>query len=329
MRKYNIPIFIPHEGCGYSCLFCNQRRITGVESTVTPEMAKSTVKEYLSTVKSGECEIEIAYFGGSFTGLSLRLQEEFFKAAMSFNDDRITGIRLSTRPDYISDEILKQCKAYGVTTIELGVQSASDDVLSKNRRGHTFADVKTAAGMIKNYDISLGLQMMVGMYGSDRELDLMTCRSIIDLKPSCTRIYPTLVLRGTPLEKLYRDGGYTPYSIDEAVEVSKECLIAFRENDIDVIRIGLYSGEDLREVGNIVAGPFHSAFGELVENAIYRDKIEAEIIKNGIRNTDYIINAAPSEVSKIIGQKRSNKIYFSEKYGVNIKVKPMSGEKNA
>ncbi|HIV85886.1 MAG TPA: radical SAM protein [Candidatus Monoglobus merdigallinarum] len=325
MRKYNIPIFIPHEGCGHDCVFCSQKKITGVQSSVTPNMAYDRIKQYLDTAADEDAEIEIAYFGGSFTGLSLELQKQFLEAANSFDDSRITGIRLSTRPDYISGEVLELCGKNRVKTIELGVQSACDDVLCANRRGHKFSDVKRASVMIKDAGIDLGLQMMVGMYGSDKDKDIFTCEQIIALKPRCTRIYPTLVLSGTMLEELWRHGDYEPYSLDKAVEVSKQCLLLFRAHGIDVIRIGLYPGEDLRSDGNIAAGPFHSAFGELVENSIYRDKIEGEIIAAGLRDCVYEIEAPPSEVSKIIGQRGCNKKYFSEKYGVRLRVREIKG----
>lgn len=322
MRKYNIPIFIPHEGCPHDCLFCNQRKITGVDSSVTPDDAKRQIEEYLSTIPNSDCEIEIAYFGGSFTGLEKGLQREFLEAAASFNDPRITGIRMSTRPDYINTEILDQCAEFGVTAIELGVQTTSDDVLQLNKRAHSFSDVKKASKLIQNYGISLGLQMMLGMYGSDPATDLKTCDGIISLSPSCTRIYPTLVLSGTELESLYNAGEYTPYTIETAAVVAAECLEKFRQNDIDVIRIGLYSSDDLRAEGNIVAGPFHPAFGEITENLLYRRRIEDKIIRQNIKNQTLEIPAAPSEVSKIIGQKRCNKLYFKQKYGVDIKVVP-------
>lgn len=322
MRKYNIPIFIPHEGCPHDCLFCSQRKITGVQTSVTPNDAKRQIKNYLTTIPNNDCEIEIAYFGGSFTGLDIDMQREFLEAAASFDDPRIIGIRMSTRPDYITPEILEQCLKFGVTAIELGVQTTDDKILELNRRGHKFSDVISAAELIKKYDIELGLQMMLGLYGSDPNTDLKTCRDIISLSPQSTRIYPTLVLNGTGLEALYKSGLYTPYDLDTAVELSAQCLEKFRAVNVTVLRIGLYPSDDLRADGNIVAGPFHPAFGELTENAIYRRKIEADITEKDLHNCLYQINAAPNEVSKIIGQKRCNKIYFKEKYGIEIKVIP-------
>ena len=167
--------------------------------------------------------------------------------------------------------------------------------------------------------------MMLGMYGSDPETDIETCRKIIELEPKCTRIYPTLVLSGTALESLYIRGEYIPYTLETAVSTAKRCLLMFRKAGVEVIRIGLYPGEDLRSEGNIVAGPFHSAFGELVENAVYKDKIEEEIIQKRLRDCDYEIIAPSSETSKIIGQKKCNKEYFFKKYGVRIKVKNRLG----
>lgn len=320
MRKYNIPIFIPHEGCPHDCLFCSQRKITGVQSSVTPSDAKRLIGEYLSTIPNTDCEIEIAYFGGSFTGLDLSLQREFLAAAASFSDPRITGIRMSTRPDYITGEILDQCAEFGVNAIELGVQSTDDRILMLNRRGHDFYDVVHAADMIKAYGFELGLQMMLGMYGSTPETDIKTCDDIIALSPKSTRIYPTLVLSGTDLERLYNSGEYTPYSLETALSAAADCLERFRSSDIDVLRVGLYSSDELRADGNIVSGPFHPAFGELTENLIYRRKIEKEIINRGLHDCVYEIAAPSSEISKIIGQKKSNKIYFKENYGVELKL---------
>ncbi len=319
-KKYNIPIFIPHEGCGHECVFCNQRKITGVQTSVTPKEAREEIGKILSTIQNPQGEIEIAFFGGSFTGLDSELREEFFEVARSFRDERITGIRLSTRPDYINPEVMAQCKKFGVTTIELGVQSSDDRVLKLNRRGHTFARVVEASKMIKDAQIDLGLQMMVGMYGSSREADIKTCESIISLGPVCTRIYPTLVLEGTRLETLFEEGKYVPLTLEEAVDISAEILDRFQKVHINVIRIGLYPSEDLREEGNIVAGPFHSAFGELAVSRLYRNKIEKDIAEKNLRNCEYTVYAPPSETSKIIGQKASNRNYFKEKYGVTLNI---------
>ncbi len=309
MKKYNLPIFIPHLGCPHDCAFCSQKKITGVAVDVTPSMAEQRIEEYLKTTEENS-KIEVAFFGGSFTGIDLALQEEFLKRANKFSD-RISGIRLSTRPDYISEKILDLLEKYNVTEIELGAQSSDDEVLRINRRGHTFCQTEEAARMIKSRGFGLGLQMMLGMAGSNEEKDIKTAKDIIALSPNSTRIYPTLVLSGTALEKM----DYEPYSLEMAVDVAAKIIPLFREKDITILRIGLHDSEDLQG-GSVIKGPYHPAFGELAEGRIWRNKIE-EMVRTG--NFDGVIKCKPSEVSKVIGHKKANKIYFYEKYKIELK----------
>ena len=317
MRKYNLPIFIPHLGCPHDCAFCNQKKITGVESDVTPQNVEETIAEFLSTTEENS-KIEIAFFGGSFTGIDIKLQEEFLKTANKFYD-RICGIRLSTRPDYITEEILDLLLKYNVTEVELGAQSSDDEVLEINRRGHIFADTVKSAKMIKARGLRLGLQMMIGMAGSNEEKDIKTAKDIIALNPDSTRIYPTLVLSGTALEKM----DYEPYSVEKAAEVAAKIIPMFREKDIKILRIGLHESEELRS-GSVIKGPYHPAFGEIAQSLIWRKKIE-EMIENG--SFDGAVYCNPSEVSKVVGHKKANKIYFYNKY--KIKIKPtIKGDNN-
>ncbi|MBE7023165.1 MAG: radical SAM protein [Ruminococcaceae bacterium] len=320
MRKYNLPVFIPHRGCPHDCVFCNQRKITGVDTEITPEYVRILINDFFSTINTENSDVEIAFFGGSFTGLEFDTQEGFLSVAAEFAD-RISGIRLSTRPDYIDADIIRLLKKYNVTTVELGVQSSNDKVLAKNSRGHSFENVKKASEMIREAGISLGHQMMLGMYGSTPDTDMQTVRDIIDLSPSCVRIYPVVTLRDTALEKLYNDGVYEPYSVELAAELSKKALIAFRENNIEVIRIGLHSSDELETDGNVVAGPYHQAFGEIVESLIYRDMIEKEISGKEESSGELLYFCKKGDVSKAVGHKGMNKIYFREKYGVNLKIR--------
>ena len=319
MKNYNIPIFIPHEGCPHDCVFCNQRKITGVQTSVTPNDGAIIIKEHLGYLPQGEKYVEVAFFGGSFTGLPLEIQEEFYKMSDEFRPD-IQGIRLSTRPDYINSEVLNLAKKYGVTMIELGAQSAVDEVLKKNNRGHAFNDTKEAVRLIKEAKIGVGLQMMVGMYGSSAESDLYTSKALAELNPDCVRIYPVLVLRETGLENLYNIGEYVPLSLEDAIVRAKNMALEFKKKNIPIIRLGLHAGEDLREEGTIAAGPFHPAIGELVESRIWRDKIEEKIKSLDEIPREFEVEAPKSETSKIIGHKRCNAEYFKEKYGVEIKV---------
>ncbi len=318
MRKYNLPIFIPHRGCPHDCAFCSQRKITGIETEVTPGEVRSLIESFLATVDKNNASVEIAFFGGSFTGLELSTQEEFLRVASEFYPN-VKGIRLSTRPDCINEEILRLLKKYGVTTIELGVQSSDDKVLRLNNRGHDFQSVIEASELIKSFDIELGHQMMLGMYGSNHEKDRQTALDIIKLKPSCVRIYPVIILKDTKLDELYQKGIYTPYTIDEAAMLSKDAVLAFRQNNIDVIRMGLHSSEDLQDGESIIAGPYHPAFGEVVESLIFREKIEAELI--GADDSDVIeFTCDPKDFSKAVGHKKMNKIYFKERYNKELKI---------
>lgn len=323
-RKYNIPIFIPHRGCPNDCAFCNQKKITGIDTDITVDAAKELIQKSLETSEKGS-DIEVAFFGGSFTGLDINVQKEFLKAAGEFFP-QISGIRLSTRADYINEEIIAFLKEYKVTAIELGVQSTNEEVLGKNLRGHSYGEVKRAAKLITEAGFELGLQMMIGMYGSDFEKDIKTAEDIISLKPKTTRIYPTVVLKGTKLEEYYNNGLYIPYTLDEAAECAKEVYLRFRENNVAVLRMGLHSSEELDSC-SVVAGPYHPAFGEMVFSLIYREEIEKEITKNGFLDCKITIMADKKEISKITGQKKSNIKYFKEKFGIDLYIEECKEER--
>lgn len=319
MRKYNIPIFVPHKGCPFDCVFCNQNRITGSLKEVTPEDVTNTIEDYLKTLPKNDRKIEVAFFGGSFTGIPIDEQSLLMERVSPYiKSGIIDGIRLSTRPDYISNEILDNLKQYGVTTIELGVQSMADSVLMASNRGHTRETVKKAVALIRNYDFSLGLQMMTGLPGDTDELSLETAGELIKLKPDFVRIYPTLTIKDTYLEKLYKLGKYKPQELDNAVVLAKKLLIMFEKANIDVIRIGLQPTEEINSDASVVAGPFHSSFGELVESSIYYDIIKEKAMGIG---DDVTIFVNPREISKAVGNKRSNILKLKEELGINIKIK--------
>lgn len=318
MRKYNIPIFVPHKGCPFDCVFCNQNRITGQIREVTPDDVTDIIEQYLETIPHNAL-IETAFFGGSFTGIDIDEQSALMERVVPYiKNGRINGIRLSTRPDYITREILDNLKKYGVRTIELGVQSMSDIVLKKSNRGHSAAQVRDAVALIREYDFDLGLQMMTGLPGDTDELSIETAREIIRLAPECVRIYPTLTIKDTYLETLYRQGKYVPQSLNEAVELSKKLVIMFEAAGINVIRVGLQPTEEINENASVVAGPFHSAFGELVENAVYYD-----IISNLLRGKQgsFIVYVNPKDISKAVGNKRTNIYKLKETMNIDIKIK--------
>lgn len=267
-KQLIIPIFIPHLGCPHRCVFCNQKRITGEIPRPTivgfqiPNI-KETVERYLSTWK-GNGRIEIAFYGGSFTGLDHNLQEGFLKTAYRFIDEgRVDALRVSTRPDYITDDGLTLLRGYGVGTVELGVQSMMEDMLIKAERGHSAEDVYSALGILKRRGFKVGIQIMPGLPGDTRETILFTVKEVVRLGPDFVRVYPTLVVRDTPLEGLYLKGLYKPWSLVDMVSVCKEVNELFKIAGIPVIRFGLQPTEGLLQ--GIVAGPFHPSFRQLLE----------------------------------------------------------------
>ena len=320
MRTYNIPIFVPHRGCPHDCVFCNQKLITGASSGVTAWEVKKTIEMSLNTLPKTDRRVEVAFFGGSFTGIPIEEQTQLLSAAYEYvKEGSVDGIRLSTRPDYITPEILDNLKKYGVTTIELGVQSLDDEVLLKSNRGHTQEDVINAVNLIRRYPFTLGLQMMTGLPGDTAEKSIQTAEKIIALKPDIVRIYPTLTIKDTRLEEMLKTGEYVPQSLREAVDLCAELVSMFEKNNITVIRVGLQATDEISESGDsVVAGPLHSAFGELVESKIYLG-----IILNALKDyhsDNAKIYVAPTEISKATGNKKSNIQEIKKLTGIDIKI---------
>lgn len=320
MRYYNIPVFVPHKGCPHDCVFCNQRRITGTDSEVTYETVTNIVDEYLKSFTEKERVVEIAFFGGSFTAIPIKKQNELLSTAYEYiKSGQVDGIRLSTRPDAIDYEILENLKDYGVTTIELGVQSMDADVLALTNRGYAPEVVYDAVKKIKEYDcFSLGLQMMTGLPGDSDEKSLATCDIICDLKPDFVRIYPTLVVKDTALADMYEQGIYNPQRLADAVELCVRLKQKFQENNIGVIRVSLQTTDEISPGASVIAGPFHSAFGELVDNAIFYKKIEEHISGKNIAAAKFAVNKC--EISKAVGNGKININKIYDKYRVRIYV---------
>ncbi len=221
---------------------------------------------------------------------------------------KFSGIRISTRPDYIDDEVLRILKEYNVTTIELGAQSMSDMVLKANNRGHSSDDVTNASKLIKSNGFNLGLQMMTGLYKATPESDLFTAEKFISLKPQCVRIYPTVIVKNTDLENLYKTGEYVPNTLNESVDLCAKLVMMFYNKNIDVIRLGLHYSDSL-VMGSMVDN-YHPAFKELCESKILFDKFISLAYKLSAKNL--IVSVSPKSVSKFIGQNRSNIIKLND-----------------
>lgn len=302
---YIIPIFVPQEGCPHKCVFCNQDRITGLKDVVTVDIVRKTIDDYLETITNKNAVIEVSFFGGTFTAVKEEKQRAFLEIAKEYKyKNKIDKIRLSTRPDAINDYILTYLKEYNVDIIELGVQSLDDEILRKAGRGHSALDVERASKLIKKYGFVLGHQIMPGLPGDNFEKDILTTKLSIDMKPDICRIYPALVIKDTPMEKMYKSKMYRPYSLDEAVEISKAMYELYSKSNIQVIRIGLQPTESINEGADIVSGPFHSAFRELVESSLISDLINNNITEK--ENVELRIN--PRDISKLYANKKK---YFN------------------
>ncbi len=314
-KQYTIPIFVPHLGCPYDCVFCNQDRITGQSTNVNSEDVRDTIEEYLSYFDK-PVWLEVGFFGGSFTGIAKNKQEELLSVAKEYKEKGlINGIRLSTRPDFINKNIIERLEFYLVDTIELGVQSLVDDVLVQSGRGHNSKTVYKAVELIDKSNIKLGLQMMMGLPGDTYENSLYTVKEFIKLNPSCVRIYPTLVIKDTQLESKYLDGKYKPLDLETAIESAVDYLIMFQIKKIDVIRLGLQATENIQLGRDVTAGPFHPSFGALVQSRIFRKILDRRIINDKLK-TDLIIHANKKSISSIVGDKANNKEFLMNKYNL-------------
>lgn len=309
MKHANIAVFVPHSGCPQQCSFCNQRTISGQTKQPTAADVDSACK---AAMLSG-CEnafVQLAFFGGSFTAIDKSYMLSLLEAAQPYIKSGFLngGIRISTRPDFIDDEILKLLKKYGVRAIELGAQSTDEKVLRINKRGHTSADIFAAAEKIKAYGFELGLQMMTGLYGSTKEKDIKTAQDFISMKPDTVRIYPTVVLKNTLLGELYESGEYNPPDIDKTVELCADLLQMFESSGIKVIRLGLHAQDGVEQ--DYLAGAYHPALRELCEGEIFYQKLLA-LLKHKPEGS-YEILVSKKDISKATGQKKKNIIRLKE-----------------
>ncbi len=322
-KQYIIPIFVPHLGCPNDCIFCNQKSISGQKENMTKEKAKEIIEDYLENIKAEEAEVEIAFYGGSFTAIEAKQQEELLETAYQYiQAGKVESIRISTRPDAIDKETLKRLKKYKVKNIELGVQSANDYILKRSNRGHNFATVKKASKMIRWNGFKLGHQMMVGLPESTRIDEINTAKALIKLKPKMVRIYPVLIVKNTRLEEEYNQGKYEPLPLVQAVEVCKELVRMFADKKIDIIRVGLQNTEEIAEPGTkeseVVAGPYHPAFRQLVESALWYDAVVGKIKKLNVKVKEVEVTVNPIDSNNVIGHKKENVLKLKETYDVDL-----------
>lgn len=313
-RHINIPIFIPHLGCPNMCVFCNQRAISG-HAEFHAESVIDEIEAALSTSLETD-EREIAFFGGSFTGIDRSLMIDLLEIAYKYvSTGKVESIRLSTRPDYINGEILDILSRYGVRTIELGLQSFDEEVLMASKRGHDRECAEHACRAVKEAGFELIGQMMIGLPGSDPESELSTARAICRLGANGARVYPTVVFYDTELAKMCERGEYIPLDNESAVIRTKEVLKVFDEEGVPCIRVGLCASENLADASKVMGGADHSSIGELAMGELYFDRICEEIEKQNISGGELTVFVSKGSTSKAIGQKKKNKVRICEKYG--------------
>jgi histone acetyltransferase (RNA polymerase elongator complex component) len=311
-KHYNIPIFLPELACRNKCVFCNQRNISGTHHIPTIQDAQEIIETHLTTIPTSGTK-QIAFFGGNFTGLPIEQQKAFLKLAQSYiHKGAVESIRISTRPDYISEDILRMLQSYGVKDIELGAQSFDNEVLALSQRGHTSEDIIRAAELIRTYHFKLGLQMMIGLPGDSYEKSMHTAQKIIDYKADTTRIYPCLVIANTVLADMYTQGRYKPLDRATATVWLADIYSLFSQHNIRILRVGLHPSKDFESSEIVLAGPYHPSIKQLALSQIWKNRF-AEKIK--LKKGKLHISVSAEALPYAIGYESSNKQWLRETYG--------------
>ncbi len=308
LRPFIIPLFVPHMGCTHRCVFCNQRSITGHRGgRLSPQQVREGIARFLRFKGSRRSLVEVAFYGGNFLGLHTSYRNALLDEAQSFvKNGLVESIRFSTRPDTVTSTSLEFLDPYAVRVVEVGAQSMDDEILGLSGRGHSAEDTRRAVQLLKSYRFRVGVQIMPGLPGDTAESILETGRRVVALNPDFVRIYPTVVVKGTVLEKWYHSGQFKPLTLRDAVSMTKKLYLLFEANDISVIRMGLQASDSLLEPGSVVAGPFHPAFGHLVHSEIFLDLAAQEIQKQKGAFKHVRLKANPQDIPKLIGQKKGN-----------------------
>jgi len=312
-KHYTIPIFIPELACPFQCVFCNQQKITGMQLIPGDAEIVHTIETHLASFKEKNRRVEIGFFGGSFTGIPFEQQKHYLEIVQPFiRSGEVAAIRVSTRPDYIDGKVLDLLKKYAVQSIELGAQSFDEEVLRQSFRGHTAKQTEKAAKAILKENFQLGLQMMIGLPGDSLQKSLKTAKRIIELGAHTTRIYPAVVIKDTAMHKWYNEGKYKPLSLSEAVDRTKQILPLFEKAGVKVLRVGLHPSEGLLSGNELVSGPFHPSFKELVLTEIWGDLFKP-LLKTE-NPASILIHVPKGELNTAVGHQAKNKRGLLEVY---------------
>jgi histone acetyltransferase (RNA polymerase elongator complex component) len=324
MNQKIIPIFIMYRGCPHRCIYCNEQITAGNHpDRITEDLFRIIVDKYLETMNWNSESIQIAFYGGNFTGIDKDYQTELLEMATSYvQDGPVDSIRISTRPDYIDPDRVKLLEQYSVSTVEIGAQSMVDEVLTLSGRGHTSDDVRNAVGILQNSGFETGIHLMVGLPGDTEDRFRYTVEEIIRLNPDTVRIHPTIVFRRTALAEMYADGNYEPLTMPDAVRLCKYALGKFEMAHVPVIRLGLQTTSEMETTGSIVAGPYHPAFRSLVEGSIFLDMASYLLKQAQQRNSEVVFRVNPKDVSNFRGIRNGNIRALKEDFNAsNFQVK--------
>ncbi len=314
-----VPLFIPNEGCPHRCIYCNQEKVTERSAPLEREAIKEIINASIESEKYRRARIkEIAFFGGTFTNLSEERIVYYLESVRPYiKDGMFQWIRVSTRPDTVTPDVLEIMKEYGVRVVEIGAQSMDDNVLRLSRRGHTVSDIIQAVNLLKENGFYAGIQLMPGLPGDTKERFISGLERVIELRPYSLRLYPALVLKGTVLHRWFREGRYSPLDVEEAVEICADACMMLEDNGIPVIRIGLFNSPSLLKDGEVVAGPWHQAFGHLVRSRIYQRRITPFLA--GIQKGSSIILRVRREEEPLLrGYKNQEIKKLEQRMGIRI-----------
>lgn len=320
MTQKIIPIFVMYRGCPHRCIYCNERITAGDHpDRITEDLFREIVEKYLETMNRNTESIQIAFYGGNFTGIGKDYQIELLEAAESYiQGGLIDSIRISTRPDYIDPDRIRLLGQYSVTTVEIGAQSMVDEVLTLAGRGHTSDDVRNAVGILQNNGFKTGIHLMAGLPGDTDERFRYTIEEVIRLNPDTVRIHPTIVFRNTALAEMYEEGNYEPLTMPDAVRLCKYALGKFETACIPVIRVGLQTTSEMETTGSVVAGPYHPAFRSLVEGSIFLDMASYLLSLAQIWKAEVTFRLHPKDTSDFRGLKNHNIITLKERFDIPL-----------
>ena len=306
-RQLIIPVFLPHLGCPHRCAFCNQQAITQIESDAhDPDHLQRVVETFLRYSRKRHGRIQIAFFGGNFLGLDSDLVRSMLSAAQQFvRSGAVDGIRFSTRPDTIDSSRLELIEPFSIQTVELGVQSMQNDVLERSGRGHSAEDTIAAVKRLNGRSYEIGLQLMIGLPAETREGCFQSARMVAELQPNFVRIYPTVVLSGSPMAAWYQAGEYAPLSLVDCIQRTKQLVLFFTRQSIRIVRMGLQSSGSPGIADQIVAGPYHPAFGHLVHCELFSD-MARQLACSSPEGSDLTFEVHPRSVSRLRGMRNEN-----------------------